>query len=272
MSYDVTISLDDEATSPDAIREYFRGRRWYEVGDEGAEYADIDTGIGFEVDWEADGPVDRVTFAFREGRPRVYGREAAEELAAFADAFSSALDEEVDADEVRADWEASNRGVVESGGAEGRTQHLVDDERLEATWRWNRGRRDLMEQLGGSMFVPRILFFRDVEGLQRGVVWPDAIPLALPEVEFVLVSVPEHVDPSQDTSRAHRISYDQFVDAASSVAEHVDEPVPHLQLRWTEAPVEFIEELTSEHNVADPDNLTGLAIDSIFEGSLIQTD
>ncbi|MFB6376137.1 MAG: hypothetical protein ABEN55_24135, partial [Bradymonadaceae bacterium] len=213
-----------------------------------------------------------LTFQLQEGRPRIYGREAAEELEAFAESFASALAEDFDAEAFRVDWEATNRGVIESGGAEGSSQHLVADDQLEAAWEWNRVRRELMEDLGGSMFVPRILFFRDAEGVRSGVVWPDAIPMALPEVDFVLVSVPEHVDPSQDASRAHRISYEEFVEAAAEVADEIDDPVPHLQLRWSEAPNEFVRELTSEENVADPDDLTGLGIDSIFESSLIHAD
>lgn len=264
MSYDVEVSFEDHSPGADELREYVRRHRWFELGDGRAEYADIDTGVVFEFAWADADPVEAVTFELQLGRPTVYGREVAEELEAFADAFDARLDVE----QIRSEWDAANRDAFEEGDIE----HTVADEQLEAAWRWNRVRRELMEELGGSTFVPRILFFRADGAIRRGVVWPDAIPLALPEVDFVLVSVPEHAAPSQDASRAHRVPYEEFVEAAEPVVDEHDDPVAHLQLLWSEAPTDVVETITSEANVAEADDLTGLAIDRIFEASLFPED
>src|SRR6185295_3902350 len=54
-------------------------------------------------------------------------------------------------------------------------------------WRWNYGRSDLEEQLGDEVFVPRITYVRRDGRVRSAAVWTDAIPIALPEVDLLLL-------------------------------------------------------------------------------------
>ena len=269
VSYEVDFSFSQKG-HPDReeLVDYFRRGRWYDVEPGGATYADTDTGVVFDIGWEGEeAEIDRVTFRLQTGRPAIYGREAIEEIETFGEAFETSVDVTL------ADWREANRQAVGERLDAGETGDLyaMEDEVLEEAWRWNRVRRDLQEELGNTIFVPRILFFEDAEGIRRGIVWPDAIPMALPEVDFVLVSAPDQSAES-DAPRAHRVEYADLVEATADNAEERTDPVPHLELRWEEAPTDLMAELVSAENVADPDDLTGLACDRIFELSLTQSD
>jgi len=64
--------------------------------------------------------------------------------------------------------------------------------KLERIWRWNHARSEVQRQLGESVFVPRIMFFKERGSVTSAVVWSDAIPTAFPnDIETVVVYLKE---------------------------------------------------------------------------------
>src|SRR5205823_1663864 len=58
---------------------------------------------------------------------------------------------------------------------------------IERCWRWNYQRETLVDHFDESLFVPRIMFLRHDGRVVSFIVWGDAIPLALPRVDFLLL-------------------------------------------------------------------------------------
>ena len=163
--------------------DFFGKRRWYDIEEGAAEYADTDTGVYFEFGWEPgpeeEVPVQGMSFEIRYGRPSVFGREAAEELDALGEAFEGlqvveGFEQEgpvAGAPFVKA-WERANRMAVRViGQREGVEPPLtVDDETRESVWRWNRHRQEYQTDLGDGIFVPRISFFEREGGVETGII------------------------------------------------------------------------------------------------------
>ncbi len=265
------------------LEEYGVRRRWWEIGNEGVSYADTDTELQFDLEMRGgeEGTLEAVVFALPEGAPEVYGREIGEELEAFAAEFEVELrpagvgDEPAEVvsgprEAVEA-WGEANRRAIRAQIEEGETSlRRMDREDVQEAWRWNRARQRYHRDLEGSVFVPRVVYFEREGRLERGVIWPDAIPLALPEVEMLLVSLTDPSLGGDADPDAYVVDYEQFREAVESVAEPREEPVEHLVVVWQEAPTELIEELIAEAEPAEPDGLEGLAADRIFERDVIE--
>ena len=220
MSYDLRflVRADRSPPGPDAIREHFRSRRWYE--DQGSQlwYANEDTGVYFSFDVGAaeerepdpDDPAESIddglvpadlSFNINYFRPHVFGLEAAEELAALAARFSLLVDDPqvggmgrgaFTSEGFLAGWNAGNRAghrALLASGHEGHApgaHHSLPAATLERIWRWNHDRERFQEALG-NVFVPRISFLQRDDRLQTFVVWGDAIPVALPDVDLLVL-------------------------------------------------------------------------------------
>ena len=219
MSYDLRFLVPAEQAPPEprALREYFRSRRWYEDQAEQLWYANEDTGVYFsfgvgavedepapEDPGEAidDGLVPTgLSFNLNYFRPHVFGLEAAEELAAVTARFSL----QVDDPQIRGmgrgaftsagflgGWNAGNlaahRALLSSAhdGHAPLAHHSLPAATLERAWRWNYGRESLQDAIG-DVFVPKISFVQQGGAARTFVVWGDAIPVALPDVDLLVL-------------------------------------------------------------------------------------
>ncbi len=59
-------------------------------------------------------------------------------------------------------------------------------EKLQAIWAWNRRRASWNDELGDAVFVPAIGFFEVEDSTYSAVIWPDAVPVLLPQVDVVV--------------------------------------------------------------------------------------
>lgn len=181
----------------DALRGHF-SRPHYALDDgvglKGAwSHPDTDGTFSFEL--EAPGKLKVVVPTLRA---HVVALEADLELRALADRFP--LTVEVPEDGPRDGWDTQrfldawtrgNRDAVahfaRHAESHGHAPRTLGYELLEATWRWNHGRNALQAQLGDDVFVPRIFFFAEGNAVRRLVVWTDAIAMAFPVVDLVLL-------------------------------------------------------------------------------------
>lgn len=274
MSYEIVCSFGSDKPSRSKFDRYVGRRDWYESTGEGAAYADTDTGVRFEVSVRdsADG-VEDVTFQCPAGVPKVYGKEIAEELVALREALGGSLSaegDEVDVDGARHHWEEANRAAIAEQIDDGETLNRMPADQVREAWRWNRGRQAYHGRRPGSLFVPRVHFFAYDGDVGRGIIWPDAIPLALPPVDLLLVSLPEEMLDDEGAADKYVIGYEEFLEGAEAAAEQTDDPEPHLVLSWEEVPTDVVEHVVEVGGVAKPDELEGLSAEHIFEEELIE--
>jgi hypothetical protein len=216
VSYDLRflVAADRSPPEPGALREYFRSRRWYEDQGDQLWYADEDTGVYFSFDVGAvdddpdpvepagDGLVPTcLSFNINYFRPHVFGLEAVQELAAVADRFALLVDDPQVHGMGRgafasagflAGWDAGNlaahRALLSSAhdGHVPLAHHSLPAATLERAWRWNHGRQALQDALG-DVFVPKISFVQQGGAARTFAVWGDAIPVALPDVDLLVL-------------------------------------------------------------------------------------
>lgn len=274
MSYEIIFSFGSNEPSRAEFDSHVSGREWYQPTGEGAVYADTDTGVRLELSVrESDGEIEAIVVGCPEGVPEVYGEEIAEELEALRESFGgnlSADGDDVDVDEARQRWEAANRDAIADRLDDGETLHRMPADRVREAWRWNRGRQAYHARRPGSLFVPSVHFFSYGGELSRGVIWPDAIPVALPPVDLLLVSLPEEMLADEGGPDKYVIGYEDFLDGAEAAAEQVDEPESHLVLSWDEVPTEVVDHVVEVGEVASPEALEGLSAEHIFEEELIE--
>lgn len=200
MSYDLYFKADEEIGDR-AFFEYFEDREFYFLfEDEGrAGYENEDTGVyfGFERH-ERDGVY--LSFNLNYFRPTFFGLEAAPEVTGFVEHFGVGIEDPQN--EGMGDgpyseegflrgWKAGNRFAVDSilasHGDEVDTFVMPRDELLRV-WRWNKKRSARQKVFGGGHFVPKISFCVGSDGrAETYLVWTDACPIAMPEVDWVVV-------------------------------------------------------------------------------------
>ncbi len=179
------------------LREHF-ARPNYEVSKEGrfsASWSHPDTGGSFTFEQDERGDL---RFEVPYLRPHVFALEADLELLPLVQRFGLVVDDpqhgqpgDYDSERFISAWSKGNRAAVALFAThpelEGQVPRTLGYELIEATWRWNHGRNALQERLGDHVFVPRIFFFLEQDAVRRLVVWTDAIAMAFPVVDLVLL-------------------------------------------------------------------------------------
>jgi hypothetical protein len=120
------------------------------------------------------------------------------------------------------------------------------------------------EELGEEIFVPRIMFLM-IEGEARSVaVWPDGLPILLPQVDLLLVP--------------RRMSKPELPDAVvpwSAIVEFVQAypalhaPLTHYKLDYEDPPEELVDFLAKLPACHIPLDEVGLTMDRILDEELM---
>lgn len=209
MSYDLYMKPRVGTVGREQFLEHFKSRTLYECAEDQSWYRNEDTGVYFVFEYSdtvttnAPDLEDRassyqLSFNINYYRPSFFGKEAEPELSAFIKRFDLLVDDpqidgmgvgEYDSAKFLYGWAKGNelgyRAVMQGGGA--KPIFTAPTAELERIWRWNFERRQVQAQVGEGCFVPRI-FFLELEGTAKSaVVWPDAIPLLLPRVDYLFV-------------------------------------------------------------------------------------
>ena len=205
MSYDLYFKARDQKSTPsvDGVVAYFKGRDNYEVTDQQAIYQNQITGVYFVFDFgqvendEQNGQLP-VTFNLNYYRPHIFGLEAEPEVQTFVREFNLlVMDDQLAG---MGEGEYSTNGFL-NGWNRGNefayqaflqqkpeaTPMSLSTSQIEACWRWNLAQPGIQQKYGESIFVPRYMFTLHDGKVKRTVVWPDAIPTALPEADIYLI-------------------------------------------------------------------------------------
>ena len=295
MSYDLTFRPPVEPDDADArFAAYFadrphytmQGRQaWYENGDTGVyfsfeTYGNEDPLAELEIDIEddPDAPPCWASFNLNLFRPHVFALEAAPEIRAFVEAMQVAMDDPqlgttgaFDGDAFVDSWTSSNRSAARAAVAQGierpDTRSAADIERV---WRWNLGRAALQERLGDDIFVPKISYFGGPDGVRTGCVWTDAMPVALPDTDIVVLyrdelAAKRFFRTRDQTTIVERTTLDPLLAAFPAG----DDPGPHRMLAYASPPAEIVQAFRS----APPTSLESVTMpgtDQVLDAALFE--
>lgn len=281
MSYDLGFRVPKgrgPISSKDFLK-YFKGRPNYEINEGQAFYTNEDTGVYFSFEQgegEENGDAG-VLFNMNYFRPHVFGLEAEPELAAFVKQFQLTVnDPQVDgmdqgpysARGFLKGWNAGNQFACKSIGKDGKPPTLPTSE-IERIWRWNAGKEKLQLKMGEDVFVSKIMLLNHQGKAKTFVVWPDGIPIAMPDTELVVL-MRDELAPKKLKKAAepeHTVLPRTALAPVMRLSKRVDQPLPHTLFRYTDRPGEiaaFFKGLK-----ADAGELEGLSNDTVLNQELL---
>lgn len=214
MSYELFFSQQKQVEPPDYTEfvAFFQDRKNYLLEENHAHYQNVDSGIYFYFEFDADLPerdkdeqlqeanfkLIPIVFDIHLFRPHVFALEAADELEAFINHFelhvvdpqSEGMGEGLfNRAEFLQGWNHSNAFAVEAI-CDQHPEHpfpCTPAARIKQYWRWNMARENYEATLDGEAYVPKFNFIWVDDQVHTAVIWGDAGPLALPEVDFVIL-------------------------------------------------------------------------------------
>lgn len=204
MSYDLYLKPRNGVVDQQKIVKYFSSRANYKVDPPQAWYMNEDTGVYFvfelQNDQEDDGTESYpLALNINYFRPSNFIEEAEPEITAFVQAFDMVVldpqnngmgEGEYSPALLKTGWnEGNDFGYSAILREPENRQNLASLPKalLFKAWSWNVDRQRLQNELGESKFVPRIMFIRLDGEVKTAAVWPDGIPIAVPEVDFLIV-------------------------------------------------------------------------------------
>ena len=267
--------------------DFFRERPHYTVGNGQALYEHPDTGVHFIFEEVSDGddpelPPATLVLLLNLFRPRCFAVEAATEIEALIEATGALVfDLQVDDPQPAAfssaafleSWNRSNRAAVSavlSSGEDIGPLRTHPSEKLQALWAWNHRRASWNDELGDAVFVPAIGFFEVGDSTYSAVIWPDAVPVLLPQVDVVVVGLAalrrRRFWPFGGPTIA-TVRWDDLIDRLPSRTLR-EGPVPYLDLSTlepSEALIAYLQKLPA----ASPKTLRRVAQSAVLDADLV---
>ena len=294
MSYDLffRVPAGRPPISVGDFNAYFGNRRHYQLQQSQAWYSNEATGVYFsfnltegEEDSElAPGTADaNVAFNLNFYRPHIFGLEAEPEVRAFVNHFKLLVsdpqtegvgDGPYSTEGFFRGWNHGNEfGCRAVAGQQGdqETPVTLPTADLERYWRWNYGVEAYQQALGESIFVAKIIFLLH-EGAARSLaVWPDGIPIALPDVDLVMLGRDELAPRSplgkKQTEKA-LVPRSELV-SLLRLGIRKETPAPHTVLDYDERPAPVTDFFKSFRASNAP--LQGVGVDKILNREILRS-
>jgi hypothetical protein len=293
MSYDLFFRLRSPGSRfslPNFV-DYFKARPRYEIKSSQAWYSNVDSGVYFgftyternpdsATDDDIDSSLLPVAFNMNYFRPHPFGLEAEPELAAFVREFDLTVsdpqtsgmgDGEYSTDGFLRGWNAGNAFAYSAicSRKPGQKYLTLPSSRIEAAWRWNLFVARRQNEIGNTVFVPRIFFFVQGGELRTGIVWADGIPILLPAVDIILVPRQElaPMRGSRTQDDIVTLEWDQLESIARRYRK-VSEELDRYELFYGTTPPD-IEQIVREKQ--PPTELPkGVAFDQILDREVVE--
>ena len=203
MTYDLYFKPRTGVVDRRRIIAYFSSRPNYEVNPSQVWYQNADTGVYFvfEMQDKKEEGIENypVSMSINYFRPSYFVREAEPEVTAFVREFDMIVSDpqmhgmgegEYDAERLKSGWNHGNDFGCSAILRDPKNQMNVSSlpsEILLKAWSWNLARERLQNDLGESKFVPRVMFVLLDDDVRTAAVWPDGIPIAVPDVDILIV-------------------------------------------------------------------------------------
>jgi hypothetical protein len=191
---------------------WFSERAWYRLDGDLARFRNDDTGTEFTFERRGEQTIFNINLL----RPGTFALEAEPELAAFAQAFQLRLQQPEEGQQPQgqqpqgqqpqgqqpqgqqppwsrerflAAWHAANLKACRSAlrDSPAAVARVLPAAEQQARWRWNLALSSLQARLAQRVYVPRIQVLELSGALRTAVIWGDAIPMVLPEVEMLVL-------------------------------------------------------------------------------------
>ncbi len=200
MSYDLYLRTE---TPRSTVRTWF-AQRGYAVNTEQALYENDNTGVYFTFWLSEEGGKTCAAFNLNYFRPDIFALEAAPELAAFIRNFHASIEDPqsegmgdgpYSAEGFLRGWNAGNGFAAKVMVDRGASAVALPRATNQAVWMWNVSREAYMDLLGSiemiGVFVPTAMIM-EVDGAPcTAVIWGEAMPIALPHVDWIISVGPE---------------------------------------------------------------------------------
>ena len=308
MSYDLFFLHGPRTTASglEQFQQYLLGRPRYSVQGGQIWYQNEATGVYFsfelggssQADLEAGEEADPaladglattgLAFNINYFRPHIFGLEAELELSALVAHFALLVDDpqqegmgrgEYSAEGFLRGWNAGNLFAHRAFlGQEAQGERPVSPPQvdrlpaaeLERLWTWNYNRDKLQAQLGEETYVSQVRLIRLGGKPVSFLVWGDAIPEALPAVDYVLLLRDELAPKSLFRGRKKDTCLVPFA-ALSQVLKHAEvreRPIRHYLFRHAAPPRALQDFFRSQKPFAQ--QLDGLAWDAVRTAEVVQ--
>lgn len=279
---------------------------WYNNENTGVYFAfdygdpEVDSDISDDLDLELephediDEPDDglhsaNVMFNVNYFRPHTFGMEAEIEVSLFVAHFDLSVDDPQNSGMGRGTytpngfitgWNAGNEfgfgamiAQIHEEGAEPLDQfNTLPSTEIERYWRWNYHADALQDSLGEGVFVSQVMFLKVDDQVQSAVVWGDAMPIAIPRTDLIVL-VRDELAPKKGIFR--RKSQDYCIVEASGVVKNIrsfvnrqDHDEPFHLLQYDEPPAEVLDYF--EQAIPEPLEQQGVPVDQLLDRESIE--
>jgi hypothetical protein len=285
VSYDLFFKPRSGEVQAESFADYFNQRPYYKLTPPQAWYENEDTGVYFVFEHQSEAEDDENPFFplalnINYYRPSFFGLEAEPEVSAFVKAFDLTVSDpqndgmgegEYDRDLFLRGWGRGNEfaySAILREPANRKDVVCLPTAKLLKTWAWNRDRDQLQKQLGESTFVPRALFVLLSGKPATAAVWPDGIPIAVPEVDYFLVPRKE-LAPRRFLKRVEDRTLLSWADAKPVFEKHRSTgPRGTLVLNYYTPPAD-IERFVQSLPIDDRE-IQGLAADKVLNQEVVE--
>ena len=285
MSYDLFFT--EPKITLEQFSAYFSGRRHYTVKDGQALYENEDTGVYFWFDYLDDSeggpeaPGGSVSFGLNFIRPHFFALEAEPEVRHVVDYFGFKVYDPqphgmgngpYSREAFLDGWNRGNEFAhysIMNWGNPPRPIYARPREELEAIWRWNYARQQLQSRLGDDIFVPKIMFV-EIEGSAHSVVvWPDVIPIWIPQVDTIII-LRQKLAPRRLFKQESDICLVPFSEMHHFLKpfESTEHSLPSYHLSYTQPPKALKSFVKALHPYKD--DLQGIPMDRVLDRELVE--
>ena len=282
MSYDLYFKPRTGAVDQHKIAAYFSSRPHYEVTPPQALYQNEDTGVYFvfEMQGEAEGEGSEnypVLFNINFFRPSYFIEEAEPEVTAFVSNFDMIVSDpqlqgmgegEYDPGRLKSGWDHGNEFGYSALLKNQMSAISLPTAVLRRAWSWNFKRQQLQEDLGEGKFVPRVMFIQLEGAVKTAAVWPDGIPIAVPDVDYLIVPRKE-LAPRRLFRRVKDTTVVALKDAMLILRKHGTANADGTLILNYDAPTDEVAKYVASLP-ADEREIKGVAADQVLDRELVE--
>lgn len=280
MSWDVYLRPRNGDLDKQELITHLLQRKHYSGSEAQAFYENADTGVYFSFE-----PVNDEEFAdypilfnINFLRPSFFIQEAVEEVGHVVEKYDllvayseedPLVPQEFRREEFANTWMRTNQGsaaAILSDASEASDVNVAPRATLMRAWQWNYAIEGLQEELGETVFVPRILFLKTELGVSTAATWPDGIMIAVPEVDYFLVPR-EQLAPKRLLLRKADIAIANYEQARPLLEKYTTERYGARVLDYGLPPPDVQAFVTSLPKM--PPGMEALAPDSVLDAEFL---
>lgn len=283
MSYDLFLKPENNKFSKGDFDRYFSGRKNYNVEGCQAWYQNEDTGVNFLFELQDESDRDEneefypVAFNMNYFRPSYFAYEAEPEVRSFINEFSMIVDDpqahgmgigEYSTEKFLKGWAYGNEFGYQSILRDHPDVATLPETVLKSVWEWNHNKEKLQNSVTDDVFVPRIMLLSYRGNVVTAVVWPDAIPSVIPEVDILLIGRKE-LAPRKLFKKVEDMAIARWSDFEPLLERHKTKMKNSGYYLYYESVPQEIQEAVKSLSASESE-LEGLANDQVLDRELVQ--